>query len=107
MGVNGLGIDLDAVEHVAQLARLHLSTEEKEELTSTLNDILDHMEDLRQLDLEEVPPMISVNEESKNVMTEDNKGEMLSSQEALRNAPAQQQGFFLVPAVLEEDESAH
>ncbi len=95
-------INLSRVEHVAKLARLHLSQKEKERMTSTLGDILDHMEDLRQLDLESVPPMIAVNEENESVMAEDSQGDMLSPQEALQNAPQRQDGFFVVPQVLEE-----
>ena len=49
-------LDRDQVLHVARLARLELSDEEVERMSVELSKVLDHIEKIRELDLEGVPP---------------------------------------------------
>ena len=49
-------LDRDQVLHVARLARLELSEDEVEHMASELSHVLDHIEKIRELDLEGVPP---------------------------------------------------
>jgi aspartyl-tRNA(Asn)/glutamyl-tRNA(Gln) amidotransferase subunit C len=49
-------LDRAQVLHVARLARLELSEEEMERMASELSKVLDHIEKIRELDLEGVPP---------------------------------------------------
>src|SRR5437588_9884328 len=49
-------IDRDQVLHVARLARLELSDEEVTRMSEELSHVLDHIEKIRELDLESVPP---------------------------------------------------
>ena len=49
-------LDREQVLHVARLARLELTDEEVERMASELSHVLDHIEKIRELDLEDVPP---------------------------------------------------
>lgn len=90
----------EQVEHVALLARLRLSEEERERFTTQLNSILEHFEQLQQLDTEGVPPMSHAVAMS-NVFREDEPAEPLTAEEALSNAPDQARDCFRVPRVIE------
>lgn len=87
------------VEHVASLARLGLSDEEKETLREQLSSILDHIAVLSKIDTESIPPTAQVNE-LFNVLREDEIRPSLSQEDVLRNAPRSRDGFFEVRAVM-------
>lgn len=87
------------VEHVALLARLELSEEEKEEYTMQLNSILEYAEKLNELDTEDIMPTAHVLP-LKNVFREDKVGKHLSNKDALAGAPDKEDGFFKVPRIL-------
>ncbi|MCR4429986.1 MAG: Asp-tRNA(Asn)/Glu-tRNA(Gln) amidotransferase subunit GatC [Tepidanaerobacteraceae bacterium] len=89
------------VDHVANLARLYLSEEEKAEMTEKLNSILDYMEKLNELDTTNVEPTAHVIP-IKNVFRQDEVRESLSLEETLKNAPDRDGSFFRVPRVIEE-----
>jgi aspartyl-tRNA(Asn)/glutamyl-tRNA(Gln) amidotransferase subunit C len=99
--VDTLRITKDTVEHVANLARLYLSEEEKSEMTDKLNSILDYMEKLNELDTEDVPPTAHVIP-IKNVFRDDRVRESLPVEEVLKNAPDKDKNFFRVPKIIEE-----
>lgn len=90
----------EEVEHVALLARLRLSEEERSRFTTQLNSILEHFEQLRQVDTSGAPAMSHAVEMS-NVFREDELGKSLSAEEALENAPDEARGCFRVPRVIE------
>lgn len=87
------------VEHVANLARLELTEEEKETYTQQLNQILDYAERLNQLDTSSVAPTAHVLP-LKNVFREDKAEQVMTNEEALANAPAAEKGFFRVPKIV-------
>ncbi|MNC71204.1 Aspartyl/glutamyl-tRNA(Asn/Gln) amidotransferase subunit C [compost metagenome] len=95
-----MSITVKDVQHVAKLARLHLSPEEEAKLTEQMNAILQYAEKLNELDTENVKPTTHVLQVS-NVMRDDVVKESLSQEEALLNAPEDEDGHFKVPAVLE------
>lgn len=95
-----MSITLKDVEHVAKLARLELSEQEKEQFTGQLNAILKYAEKLNQLDTEGIEPTSHVLPVT-NVMREDEVRESVSNETALKNAPDEEDGQFKVPAVLE------
>ncbi|AIQ71031.1 Aspartyl/glutamyl-tRNA(Asn/Gln) amidotransferase subunit C [compost metagenome] len=95
-----MSITVHDVQHVAKLARLHLSPEEEAKLTEQMNAILQYAEKLNELDTENVKPTTHVLQVS-NVMRDDVVKESLSQEEALLNAPEDEDGHFKVPAVLE------
>jgi aspartyl-tRNA(Asn)/glutamyl-tRNA(Gln) amidotransferase subunit C len=49
-------LDRDQVLHVARLARLELSDDDVERMGSELSKVLDHIEKIRELELDDVPP---------------------------------------------------
>ncbi|WP_340025780.1 Asp-tRNA(Asn)/Glu-tRNA(Gln) amidotransferase subunit GatC [Paenibacillus sp. FSL K6-1096] len=95
-----MSITVKDVQHVARLARLQLSPEEEATFTEQMNAILQYAEKLNELDTENVKPTTHVLQVS-NVMREDVVKESLTQEEALLNAPDDEDGQFKVPAVLE------
>ncbi len=91
------------VEHVARLARLALSEEEKAVLEGQLSKILAHAERVTSLDTEGVPPT-SHAIQLANVARSDDVADSLSRDDALANAPAVEEHQFRVPRILEEEE---
>ncbi|WP_274365461.1 Asp-tRNA(Asn)/Glu-tRNA(Gln) amidotransferase subunit GatC [Paenibacillus thermotolerans] len=88
------------VEHVAALARLRLSEEEKEQFTERLNAILQYAEKLNELNTEGVEPTSHVLP-LRNVMRPDEARPSWPLADVLANAPEEEDGQFRVPAVLE------
>ncbi|AIQ76502.1 MULTISPECIES: Asp-tRNA(Asn)/Glu-tRNA(Gln) amidotransferase subunit GatC [Paenibacillus] len=95
-----MSITVKDVQHVAKLARLQLSPEEEATFTEQMNAILQYAEKLNELDTENVKPTTHVLQVS-NVMREDVVKDSLTQEEALLNAPDDEDGHFKVPAVLE------
>jgi aspartyl-tRNA(Asn)/glutamyl-tRNA(Gln) amidotransferase subunit C len=93
-------ITIDRVRRVADLARLDLAPGEEELLTGQLNAILGFMDQLGEVDTTGIEPTSHVLPLT-NVMREDLAGECLSNAEVLANAPAADQGHFVVPKILE------
>lgn len=94
-------ITREEVEHVARLARLGLSGEERERMRAQLDAILTYIDKLNQLDTTDVEPTSHVIPIT-NVFREDKVWTSLSQDEALANAPDRQEAFFRVPRILEE-----
>jgi len=92
-------VTISDVEHVAALARLSFSDEEKRTLTHELNEILEYMEQLNALDTHMVAPLSHVIELS-NALRDDTLTPGLTQEEALLNAPAKTEKFFKVPKVI-------
>lgn len=92
-------VTIQDVEHVAALARLSFSEEEKRKLTDQLNEILRYMEQLNTLDTSSVEPLSHVIE-LQNVFREDVRRPGLPREEALKNAPSRTEEFFKVPKVI-------
>lgn len=90
------------VEHVARLARLKLSEEEKDEFTVQLAGILDYIGKLNELDTRSVEPMSHVLR-IKNVWRQDRRvpcaGE--TREAILANAPDREESFFKVRKVID------
>jgi aspartyl-tRNA(Asn)/glutamyl-tRNA(Gln) amidotransferase subunit C len=96
-----LGLTINEVEHVARLARLELSAEEKERFTHQLNDILQYVEKLKELDTDGVEPTAHVIP-LQNVLREDAVRPSLDREDVLANAPDREEAFFKVPKIIEE-----
>lgn len=93
-------VSRDDVEYVAKLARIELTEEEKNILTSQLNSILGHIEKLSELDTEGVEPTFHVFD-VRNVFREDEVRPSLPTEEILKNAPVRDGNFFKVPKIIE------
>lgn len=95
-----MSITLKDVEHVANLARLELTEEEKREFTEQLSAILKYAEQLNELDTDGVEPTSHVMP-LVNVMRDDEPRPSWPLDKVLLNAPDEEEGQFKVPAVLE------
>lgn len=95
-----MSITVKDVEHVAALARLELTEEEKDMYAGQLNAILRYAEQLNALDTEGVEPT-SHAVPLFNVMREDTVKPSIPVEVAMLNAPEEEDGQFKVPAVLE------
>ena len=91
----------EEVQHVARLARLHLSDEELERMRAQLDAILAYVDKLRELDVEGVEPT-SHAVPLVNVMRDDAVTPCLSQDAALANAPDRVGEFFRVPRIIED-----
>jgi len=95
-----MSVDADTVRRIAHLARLNIADEEIEHLKGELNAILAFVEQLSEVDIEGVEPMTSVTpmrmKQRPDVVTDGGDPEAV-----LKNAPAREDNFFLVPKVVE------
>lgn len=89
------------VEHIAELAKLGLTEEEKDLFSEQLSAILEYAEMLQRLDTDAIPPTAQVMDLC-NVMRDDEVRPSLPREEVLANAPAQVDGYFQVLPILEE-----
>jgi aspartyl-tRNA(Asn)/glutamyl-tRNA(Gln) amidotransferase subunit C len=95
-----MSISREDVEHVAYLARLGLSEEEKTRLAEQLSNILDHMRVIDRLDTSAIPPTAQVIP-LRSVTREDEVRPSADLADILNNAPRREGDYFLVPPVLE------
>jgi aspartyl-tRNA(Asn)/glutamyl-tRNA(Gln) amidotransferase subunit C len=92
-------VDID-VKYVAHLARLSLSPEEERKIGAQLGNILGYIEKLKEVDDSGVEPTAHAFP-LVNVTRADEVRPSLSQEDALRNAPAQTNGLFIVPKIVE------
>lgn len=92
----------DDVRHVAMLARLGLEPGEEDYYVDQLGAILAHVDRLREVDTEAIPPTAQV-VPLDNRMRDDEPRPGLSQAEALANAPEARDGCFAVPAIQEAE----
>jgi aspartyl-tRNA(Asn)/glutamyl-tRNA(Gln) amidotransferase subunit C len=88
------------IEHIAVLARLSLSEEEKGLFGSQLSSILDYMGKLNELDTKDIEPTSHVLP-LNNVMRDDIPFPSIPREDALINAPSHTEKFFRVPKIIE------
>jgi aspartyl-tRNA(Asn)/glutamyl-tRNA(Gln) amidotransferase subunit C len=88
------------VKYVAHLARLQLAPDEEKKLGAQLGGILGYIEKLKALDVTGVEPTAHAMPMT-NVTRPDEVRPSLPPDDALRNAPAQANGLFIVPKIVE------
>jgi aspartyl-tRNA(Asn)/glutamyl-tRNA(Gln) amidotransferase subunit C len=92
-------VEID-IDHVARLARLELTDEERKRLRSELGAILEHAAAVGEVAAADVPPTASPNA-AVNVMRDDLPEPSIAHEAAMQNAPEQVDGRFKVPRVVE------
>jgi aspartyl-tRNA(Asn)/glutamyl-tRNA(Gln) amidotransferase subunit C len=95
-------IDDRVVAHVARLGRLDLSDAERQTLRVQLGSILEHFRQLDALDLTGVPATSHVLPMA-NVLRDDVPRPSLPREDVLANAPATENGYIVVPPVIETE----
>jgi aspartyl-tRNA(Asn)/glutamyl-tRNA(Gln) amidotransferase subunit C len=96
-----MSVTIKDVEHIAALAKLEFTEEEKEKFTYQLNKILEYVEQLNKLDTEKVEPLSHVIELGR-VLRPDDVKKGIDAEDALKNAPSRDDKFFKVPKVISE-----
>jgi aspartyl-tRNA(Asn)/glutamyl-tRNA(Gln) amidotransferase subunit C len=95
-----MSVDADTVRRIAHLARISVADEEIEHLEGELNAMLAFVEQLSEVNVDGVEPMTSVipmrMKQRPDVVTEGNDPDAI-----LKNAPATEDHFFLVPKMVE------
>jgi aspartyl-tRNA(Asn)/glutamyl-tRNA(Gln) amidotransferase subunit C len=95
-----MSVDATTVRRIAHLARIAVADDEVEHLRGELNAILAFVEQLSEVDVEGVEPMTSVTpmemKKRSDVVTDGGIPD-----DIIKNAPAAQDGFFVVPKVVE------
>ena len=95
-----MSVDVKTVRRIAHLARIAVADEEVEHLRGELNAILAFVEQLAQVNVDGIEPMTSVTpmamEKRADVVTEGGIAD-----DIVRNAPAAEDHFFVVPKVVE------
>ena len=95
-----MSVDTATVRRIAHLARIAVKEDEVEHLEGELNDMLAFVEQLSEVDVAGVEPMTSVTPmEMKKRLDVVTDGEI--ADDIMKNAPAVQDHFFLVPKVVE------
>jgi aspartyl-tRNA(Asn)/glutamyl-tRNA(Gln) amidotransferase subunit C len=89
---------VETVEHVARLARLTLSADEKTLFARQLDEILSWAESLQALDVADVPPMSHA--QARVSWRDDQPGPSVEREQVLAGAPDAAEGLFRVPRVI-------
>jgi len=89
------------VEHIAKLARIELTDQEKEKFTKELSSILDYVEQLNKVDTKNTESIKQITG-LKDVMREDEaKKREKTKDKLLKQAPKRKEEYFKVPKILE------
>lgn len=94
--------DID-VRGIAEYVRIGMTEDEIGQMTKDLNAIIDSLEPIKEYDLEGVEPTFHPIGALVNVMCDDLEQGSFTQEEALMNAPRQQDGCFLIPSILGEE----
>ncbi len=96
-----MSIDEKTVRKVAKLARLALPEARVAPMAAELNGIMAWIEQLNEVDIDGVAPMTSAVEGAALPMREDVVTDGGDARRVLKNAPKSEDGFFVVPKVVE------
>jgi aspartyl-tRNA(Asn)/glutamyl-tRNA(Gln) amidotransferase subunit C len=92
-------ITSDDVEHISWLASIKISDEEKEKFVDQFNSILEYFHQLDEVDTEGIEPTYRV-VDLVNVFRNDISRKSLTKEEALKNAPRRENGYFKSPRIV-------
>lgn len=90
------------VDKLANLCRLQFDDSEKNEIREDLQKMIGFVEKLNELDTTGIKPLLHMSDQI-NVLRKDKVQGSISREEGLKNAPAKERGFFLVPKVINKN----
>ncbi len=93
-------ISKEEMEYIAELSMLKFSNEEIKKLMEEFNKTLDYMKEIQKVDTKNIESTYQVNN-NYQYLREDKIKESFSREEALKNAPDEQFGYFKLPKVLD------
>lgn len=94
-------VDTETLHKIAHLARLEVRPDEEAQLLSSLNSVLDWMEQLNEIDTTGVAPLMHMSDELADPLRDDRVDNQLARNQVLVNAPDHDEQFIRVPKVLE------
>ncbi len=94
-------VDDALIEKLSKLSLLQFNEAEKEEIKSDLQKMIGFVDKLQELDTTGIEPLLHMSDEV-NVLREDVPGNMLTREEALKNAPHHDGQYFKVPKVIKK-----
>ena len=89
------------IQDIAKLSKLKFDDSAEEKMKSDLEKMLAFVDKLNEIDTEGIDPLIYMSEEV-NVLREDKVTEVISQEDALKNAPEKDSDYFKVPTVLKK-----
>jgi len=97
-----MSLSIQEVEHIAELARLSLTDEEKEMYRQQLSAVLDYFKDLQQVDTSQISPTFRISHQnSQSRLRADEVKPSLAWEALQRNAPQEENRQYRVPPVLD------
>ena len=94
-----MALTMKEIEHVASLARLSLTQDEKERFSQQLSSILNYANMLNALATDEVEPLTHILP-VYNVFRADEPEPSMPKDEILSNAPLAEEGQYKVPKIM-------
>ncbi|HTM58218.1 MAG TPA: Asp-tRNA(Asn)/Glu-tRNA(Gln) amidotransferase subunit GatC [Candidatus Udaeobacter sp.] len=96
-----MSISREELARIAELARLDLPPEREDEMSRQLSEVLEFAESLRRLDLDGLDPSVFASPEGA-LRDDVPNGRRLDPETATAAAPEHEDGFFLVPPIVED-----
>jgi len=93
-------IDLKTIKHISKLSRISLEDEKAKKLAGDLNSIFEFIEKLNELKTTDVEPLTSIAETTLKFRTDEVKNDNIR-EKILKNSPAENEDYFVVPKVIE------
>ena len=97
-------VDDALIDKLSRLAMLDFDAAEREEIKADLEKMIGFVDKLKELDTTNVEPLLHITSEL-NVLREDIPANMITKEDALKNAALHNDDFFLVPKVIKKDEA--
>ena len=94
-----MALNQETIKNLSTLARLRLPSEREEKILSDLQSILDWVEQLKEVDIEGIEPLVSVTQ-GNTPMRQDEVTDGGLQRELMANAPEEIQSFYVVPKVV-------
>ena len=98
---NKITVDDKLIAHLSRLAKLKFDKESSERMKSDLKTILGFVDRLLEVDTEGIEPLVYMSEEV-NVLRADEISNIVSQENALKNAPQKDSDYFKVPIILKK-----
>ena len=95
-----MSIDKDKIKHVSKLARISVDEKKIDSLTKDLSSIFKFIEQLNELNTDKIEPLTSIAETTLQLRKDEIKSKNIRDQ-ILKNSPAENKDFFVVPKVVE------
>ncbi len=94
-------VDNKLIDKLAKLSSLEISDEKKEHLKGELADIINFVENLNEIDVSNIDATFNTVEGGTPLREDEPKQDLELSEHILKNAPKSEDGYFIVPKIIE------